>query len=180
MTVKASQSRAPRSTARPARPSSSTRSLPPPPRERRLLRYSTDQRAPVCFCTSYGARPAAAGISNLPRPAPLARGEPISAIINQLVATPVEAGPGFQTPGSRFFSRGPRRLGTELHDELIACTCMVSCVHELASRALRRPADGPHWRASLTPLFRLHDAMDMPLLGDCCGSPLYGRQCSGT
>ena len=81
--------------------------------DRRLLRYCTGQRAPVCFYTSYGARPAAAGISNPPRPAPLARCKPISAIIRRLCATPVEAGPDFQTPGSRFFARGPRRLGTE-------------------------------------------------------------------
>ena len=92
---------------------SHTRSLPPPPRDGRLLRYSTGQRAPAWLYTSYRVYQAAAGISNLPRPAPLARGEPISAIINQLVATPVEAGPDFQTPGSRFFARGPRRLGTD-------------------------------------------------------------------
>ena len=57
--------------------------------------------------------PSPAGVSNPPHPAPLARGEPISAIIRR-VTPPVETAElDFQTPGSRFFARGPRRLGTE-------------------------------------------------------------------
>ena len=71
----------------------------------RLLRYSTGQRAPAWLYTSYRVYLAAAGISNLPRSAPLARGEPISAIINRLVATPVKLDRIFRRP-DRVFSPG--------------------------------------------------------------------------
>ena len=79
--------------------------LPPSPQQRRLRPYSTGQRAPAWLYTSYRVYLAAAGISNLPRPAPLARGEPITAIINQLVATPV-TGTGFSDARIAFFRPG--------------------------------------------------------------------------
>ena len=88
-------------------------------RDGRLLRYSTGQRAPAWLYTSYRVYLAAAGISNLPRSAPLARGEPISAIIRH-VTPPVEAAePDSQTPGSRFFPEGRSGLGTECKSFLI-------------------------------------------------------------
>ena len=76
--VKASQSRAPRSRACAARSSSSTRSLPPTPREGRLLRYRTGLRAPGCFYTSYIVYLPTAGTPSYAHPPPQPRGAPSS------------------------------------------------------------------------------------------------------
>ena len=50
--------------------------LSPPPRERRLLRYSTDQRAPVCFCASFRVYLAAASTPSYAVPPPQPWGAP--------------------------------------------------------------------------------------------------------
>ena len=47
-----------------------------PPRERRLLRYSTGQRAPACFYTSYRVYLAGAGNPSYAPPPPQPRGAP--------------------------------------------------------------------------------------------------------
>ena len=79
-------------------------------RDGRLLRYSTGQRAPAWLYTSYRVYLAAAGISNLPRSAPLARGEPISAIIRRLVHTG-GSWTGFSDDRIAFFRPGPATAG---------------------------------------------------------------------